>query len=308
MAAGSSPAARKKETNVEYEIRPLTDEEADYIGGKLSGYVRSVAPPRPGAEEEKAVLKIEDNGTVVAGCILKFFQWGWERMLLAALWVDERYRGQGLASMLICEAERLGREKGCYISCLGTLVFQARPLYEKHGYTVFTVNKDFPRGHEGYSLSKRLDRDIPDYIPKNNSAASRFTIRPGTEEDAKVIAAGLDSYTDSFAPDLHEEIPICRKLVDRDGKLVAGIIGGIGCWDELDVDVLWVEEPYRGRGIGSWLLGEFEREAREKGAYAAVIGTFDWQVEFFRKRGYAVVRVQESPAGGYSDYLMIKEF
>ena len=290
---------------MEYEIRPLTGEEAEYIGEKLSGYVRSVAPPRPGAEEEKAVLKIEDSGAVVAGCILKFFQWGWERMLLAALWVDERYRGQGLASMLIREAERLGREKGCYVSCLGTLVFQARPLYEKHGYTVFTVNKDFPRGHEGYSLSKRLDRDIPDYIPKNN-AASRFTIRPGSEEDAKVISAGLGRYTDSFAPDLHEEIPICRKLVDRDGKLVAGIIAGIGCWDEFDVDVLWVEEPYRGRGLGSYLLGEAEREAVEKGAYKLYVTVGDWNAGFFKKNGYAVNGELEDVPRGHSCYEMEK--
>ena len=41
------------------EILPLTDEEAEYVGGRLAEYVRSVAPPRPGAEEDEVVLKIE---------------------------------------------------------------------------------------------------------------------------------------------------------------------------------------------------------------------------------------------------------
>ncbi len=228
-------------------------------------------------------------------------------MLLAILWVDERCRNQGLGSMLIREAERLGREKGCYISCLGTMVFHARGLYEKHGYTVFTTRKDFPRGHEGYSLSKRLDRGVPDYVPRNNAAASRFRAEVGDEEDEKIICDGLDRYTDSFAPDLHEAIPIRKKLVDGDGGFVAGIVAEVGSWNQFDVDVLWVEEPYRGRGLGSYLLRKAEREAVRLGAYKLFASAGDWNVGFFKKNGYAVSGELEDVPRGHSCFELEKQ-
>ena len=273
-----------------YEIQPLTDEEAKTLGGKLAEYVRSVAPPRPDAKEETVVLKIEDDaGRIIGGCIVVLCTWNWDRMLITTLWVDERFRKQGLASMLLREAERIGRERGCTVSCLGTLDFMARGLYEKHGYTVFTTKADCPKGHTGWSLSKRIDLGTPDYVPTNNSGAERYEIRRGAEEDAEAISAGIAGYSRSFVPDEHEEIPIQKKLVDGDGRLIAGIVAEVRCWDQFDVDVLWVEEPFRNQGLGSRLLGEAEREAIGKGATILYASAGDWNVGFFRKKGYTVI-------------------
>jgi hypothetical protein len=38
---------------MDFEVKPLTDEEAEYIGAKLCEYVGSVAPAETTAEEEK---------------------------------------------------------------------------------------------------------------------------------------------------------------------------------------------------------------------------------------------------------------
>ena len=300
-------AAVEKGETMEYEIKPLTPEEAEYIGGKLEEYVRSVAPSGPAAEEEEIVLKIEDGqGNIIAGCVIDLHEWGWDRMLLATLWVDARCRGQGLGSQLIHEAERIGREKDCYISCLGTMVFHARGLYEKHGYTVFTTRKDYPRGKEGYSLAKRLDRGIPDYVPQHNGAEGKYEVRRGTEEDAEVICDGLGRYSDQFAPDLHEKIRIDRKLADADGRLIAGILASVGGWDEFSVDVLWVEEPYRGQGLGSLLLREAEREGIARGAYKLFTSAGDWNAGFFEKNGYAAIGELKDVPRGHSCYEMEK--
>lgn len=288
------------------EILPLTDEEAEYVGGRLAEYVRSVAPPRPGAEEDEVVLKIEEDGAIIAGCVADLCEWNWDRMLLAKLWVDERYRHRGLGSMLIREAERIARERGCYISCLGTLDFQARGLYEKHGYRVFTVRKDYPRGHEGYSMSKRLDSGLPDYVPRHNGAESLYEIKRGTGEDGEVIGEGLGRHGDLFAPDLHDVIPLNRKLVDENGVFIAGIVANVGCWDEFDVEALWVEEPYRNRGLGSYLLGSVEREAAENGAYKLFASAGDWNVGFFKKNGYSVMGELKDVPKGHSCYELEK--
>ena len=291
---------------MQHEINPLTEEEANYILEKFGEYLESEVPADPGTpEEEQLVFRIRnDEGNIIAGCIVNIHEWG--RAVLAELWTDERYRKQGLASMLIHAAERAVKEKGCHIMCLGTMDFMARPLYEKHGYEVFSVSKDFPKGHEGWSLMKRLDPDVPDYVPSNNSAASRYKVEPGTKEDAEIIGNGLEDYNTLYVEDEHDDIPLGKKLVDKDGRLIAGIIGEVDGWNSFDIDVIWVEEPYRNHGLGSFLLREIEREAKENGACIVFANAGDWNAGFFYKNGYTMKGELEDYPKGHSAYELEK--
>ena len=269
-----------------YEIEPLTKEKESLIEKKINEHADSMAPSEPHTEEKRLVFKVTDEeGGIIAGCILNIHSWG--RAVLAQLWTDERFRGQGLGSMLIRRAEQAAREKGCYYLCLGTLDFMARPLYEKHGFSVFTINHDLPRGHVGWSMSKRLDQDAPEYIPTNHSAFERWKVDSGNEEDAKIIDEGLDRYCEKFmAPDENEDVPISRKLVDKDGHLIAAVLAEVDADMSTGVNGVWVEPPYRNYGIGSYLLGEVERVAKEKGSYLLIGNACNWNVDFFFKNGY----------------------
>ena len=76
---------------------------------------------------------------------------------------------------------------------------------------------------------------------------------------------------------------------------------------ERRVEVLWVDEAVRGRGIGSRLLAEAERLAREMGARNAALETFEWQApRFYQKRGYEEVARLEGYAKGFYLALMKK--
>ena len=273
---------------IEYEFKPLTDEEKELIEKKLSEYADSMAPSVPRTEEERFVYKAEDeDGKVIGGCIVNIHKWG--RAVLAQLWVNEQYRHNGIGSMLIRAAEQISKEKGCYYICLGTLDFMARPLYEKHGFKVFTVNHDLPKGHTGWSMAKRLDKNAPDYTPKNNSAEKRYTVKPGGDEDAKTVDEGLDRYCDRFIPpNSNEDIPLNRKLVDADGNIIAAVLAEVDADMSTDIDGVWVEELYRNKGIGSYLLSQVEREAKEKGTYLFIGNACDWNIDFFTKNGYSV--------------------
>ena len=270
---------------MDFELKPLTEEEEELIEKKINEYADSMAPAFPHTEEESLVFKITgDDGGIIGGCVVNIHAWG--RAVLAQLWVDERYRNNGLGSMLIRAAENASREKGCYYLCLGTADYMARPLYEKHGFRVFTVNKDIPKGHECWSLSKRLDKNIPDYIPKNDSASARYKAVPGGSEDAKIIAMGLEEFCVQTVPDNHEYIALSKKLVDKDGRIVAAVIAGVEEDDTADIDGIWVEEPYRGRGVGTYLMGVIERELKKNGAYVILTDGCDWVADFFFKNGY----------------------
>ena len=273
---------------MQYEIKPLTEEEESYVEKKIGEYAYSVAPPEPGTPEpEQMIFRAEDaDGSFAGGCAVNIQEW--VRAVLALLWVEEPHRKHGLGSMLLKTAERAAREKGCHYLCLGTLDFMARGFYEKHGYAVFTVNKDFPKGHEGWSLSKRIDKNSTDYVPTNNSAVTRFTIRPGGKEDVTIIEAGFDRYNSQFTTEGHADIPIGKKLVDPNGNMIAGVIAEVGGWDDCEIGGVWVEEPYRRQGLGSDLLREVEREAKGNGAYVAFTYACDWAAGFFFRNGYTV--------------------
>ena len=278
----------------EYEIRPLAEEEETLIENKINEYADSMAPPNPHTEEEQLVFKAEDEGgNIIGGCVVNVHAWG--RAVLAQLWVDGQYRHHGLGSMLIHTAENAAREKNCYYLCLGTADYMARPLYEKHGFRVFTVNKDIPMGHVSWSLSKRLDKSIPDYIPTNNTSAEKYQVKTGTVEDAEIISKGLEEFCEEVVPDKHEYITLSKKLVDADGGLVAAVISGVNETDECSIDGIWVEERYRRQSIGSWLMGEIEREAKENGAYVITSYCCDWVSAFFFQNGF-------SPRGELLDY------
>ncbi len=285
---------------MEYKIEALTEEEAGYIGEQINGIV----PREVDAEEEKFILKIEnETGEMIGGCIATAYEYHWSRMFLDDLWVDERYRHHGIGSMILREVERIAREKGCRVVTLGTASFMARPFYEKHGYTVFTTLKR-PNGYIGYSLVKYLDRDTPEYVPSDNSGA-RFKLTFGNEDDAERILNGLDAYSAAYVQEC-ETVDYHKKLVDRDGSFAAGVIADADIGESGCIDALYVEEPLRCQGLGTYLLKEAENFAKENGASMVVTNAGDWNVGFFKKNGYLIRGELKDVPRGHNCYELYK--
>ncbi|MBR4490214.1 GNAT family N-acetyltransferase, partial [bacterium] len=241
-------------------ITDLTKEDAEYICEKID----EIVPHEVDKDEEDFVLKIEnENGEIIGGCVATAYEYHWSRMFLNELWVDERYRHHGIGSMILREVERIAREKGCRVVTLGTASYMARPFYEKHGYAVFTTIKT-PNSYISYSLVKYLDRDTPEYVPTNNSG-TRFKLSLGNDDDAEVIEKGLDTYSKAY---VHESktVDYCKKLVDNEGRFAAGVIADTEKGDSGSIVALFVEEPLRRKGLGTYLLKEAEKFAKENGA------------------------------------------
>lgn len=292
---------------MEYEIKPLTPEDAEYIEDRVNECVKLNTPMGHTEDEEELVLKLEnDEGVTIGGSILEFGGCEGAQMQLSMLWVDERYRGKGLGSTLIRESERIATERGCCISRLCTLDFQAPDLYKKHGYTVYAAYEDRPRKHTVYYMSKRLRSDVSAAASKN-ACEMHFTVKLGTEDDAKIIARGLKQHDDLFAPSLHKAISINKKLVDKNGEMIAGIAAGVDGWDGCYIANMYVKQSHRNRGIGSLLFREVEREARENGAYMLVANAFDWNVGFFKKNGCTEAGALKCEPQGHIIYELMKQ-
>lgn len=70
------------------------------------------------------------------------------------------------------------------------------------------------------------------------------------------------------------------------GELVAGLVG-LGFWNGLFIELLWVDEAARGHGIGTSLMRAAESEARKRGWEVCFLSTFTFQApRFYPRLGY----------------------
>jgi GNAT superfamily N-acetyltransferase len=126
------------------------------------------------------------------------------------------------------------------------------------------------------------------------------TILPCTNDNRKTIVNGINQYNLSNVPALADIwTPLEFTAHDDNNNIIGGILGGIGYWNGLEINILWVDEAQRGKGIGKQLLQHIETVAREKGATVAMLDTFDFQAEgFYLKNGYEIIgEVNNFPNG-----------
>jgi len=139
----------------EHESFPIDDrvsdaDEAAVRQGLLAFNERHIGP----SDNRPVRLVARDaNGAVVAG-LLGHTRWGW--LLVDKLWLADAVRGQGLGSRLLAAAESLAIDRGCTGAMLSTFEHQARPFYEKLGYTVFGTLEGYPAGTRQHYLCKQL--------------------------------------------------------------------------------------------------------------------------------------------------------
>jgi GNAT superfamily N-acetyltransferase len=100
-----------------------------------------------------AILLRDESGNAVGGL------WGrtaYDWLFVELLGVPNEMRGTGAGTALMRAAEAIAIERGCIGVWLDTFAFQARPFYEKLGYSVFGELRDHPRGSARYFLMKRF--------------------------------------------------------------------------------------------------------------------------------------------------------
>jgi ribosomal protein S18 acetylase RimI-like enzyme len=89
------------------------------------------------------------------------------------------------------------------------------------------------------------------------------------------------------------------------------ICGGVACYiyrDVLLVDTLWLDDAFRGRGLGSQLMDMAERRGREEACAFAFLDTMNWQARpFYEKRGYRVFHEFQMEGGKYTRFYMRKD-
>ena len=91
------------------------------------------------------------------------------------------------------------------------------------------------------------------------------------------------------------------------GKLVAGINASITAYKILYVSTIFVDEEYRGNGLGKKLMETVENKAIELGVNMIRLDTFDWQgYEFYIKLGYELIGKYRNEIDNFHEYFFLK--
>jgi GNAT superfamily N-acetyltransferase len=140
-------------------------------------------------------------------------------------------------------------------------------------------------------------------------AKPEITIESCEKEDLKTITNGINDYNLSKVKALADVwTPLEFVAKDADGNVLGGILAGIGYWNGLEINILWVQEVHRNLGIGTQLLQHTEKIARKKGAVISMLDTFDFQAEgFYLKMGYQPIgEIPNFPEGHKRIYFSKK--
>lgn len=128
-----------------------SQEDVDQLGRGLTEHALQMVPVK--GFNRIAVFARDEQGALMGG-ISGLVNWNW--LHVAWAWVAEPHRRSGLGSRLLSAFEQAGMERGCTNAHLDTFSYQARPFYERHGYTVYATLEDYPPGHQRYYMRKTL--------------------------------------------------------------------------------------------------------------------------------------------------------
>lgn len=127
-----------------------------------------------------------------------------------------------------------------------------------------------------------------------------------TNDETNYVRNKLIEFNSQQVPNgIYEEINLC--LRNNKEEVIAGLISAV-CWNWMEIDILWVDEDYRGQGYGKRLLENAEQIAKSKNCSFIKLNTFSFQApEFYKKYGYTVIAIIENAPIGSKHYYYKKD-
>ena len=141
-----------------------------------------------------------------------------------------------------------------------------------------------------------------------NAFKPPYEISIATTSEAEVLHNKLDKFNADQLAFKGQMECLLDFIVKDHQSIIAGVRGCFYLEKCLFVNILFVDEKYRHKKLGSLLLNKVETEAKVRGATLAHLDTFDFQAkEFYHKQGYEVFGTLEDCPPGHTRYYMKKK-
>ena len=154
-------------------------------------------------------------------------------------------------------------------------------------------------------------------MAQSRNGPEELRIRKACNEDVGFLndlafrAKASHGYDDAFMAACRQEIAVQpATLIEREVWVAEAsngcIVGFFGLWPpengKSEVDPVYVEPLFHGRGIGSALWRQLERQAKLAGARSVRLDSDPHAVEFYRRMGCSVIG--QSPSGSIRGRLL----
>lgn len=140
--------------NKEYQLQLNPKGSYFEIDQKLFEFNKACVPATQAPEVIPLNYTIKDKGETVAGICADVYIWN--ILYISVFFVEKTHRHQGLGRLLLNKLEEKACQLGVELIHLDTFDFQAKDFYLKHGYEVFGVLEDCPKGHQRFYMRKML--------------------------------------------------------------------------------------------------------------------------------------------------------
>lgn len=127
------------------------------------------------------------------------------------------------------------------------------------------------------------------------------------DSDAKTISKGIIDFNHLKVPDLEPLEAEVKFFVfaKNEESIVIGGVRATCFWNTMHIELLWLSEECRGKGIGKALIDSAENFAIEHNCEKVFVETTSWQAKpFYEKVGYKhIATLNDRPKGHASHYL-----
>jgi GNAT superfamily N-acetyltransferase len=131
-----------------------------------------------------------------------------------------------------------------------------------------------------------------------------------SKEDLQTISQGIQSYNQDHMPDdvVFEKDTRFAVFAKNNSDEVVGGIRATAFWNYCIIELLWLSDEVRGKGIGTKLMSQAEAFALESGFEYIRTETLDFQAKpFYENLGYKVYGQLKDYPKGYTTYCLVKE-
>ncbi|WP_232002631.1 GNAT family N-acetyltransferase [Legionella sainthelensi] len=163
------------------------------------------------------------------------------------------------------------------------------------------LNKNLFVESDVVSTSEKNHLDV--YLPDTN-----YKLEFNAKDSFKIIDQKLFEFNKSCVPSTQKpEVIDINVTIKKGDEIIVVICSEVYTWKILYISVVFVKEQYRNQGLGTILLNEVEKEAKQLGISLIYLDTFDFQAkDFYLKQGYEEFGVLEDCPKSHKRYYMKK--
>jgi GNAT superfamily N-acetyltransferase len=124
------------------------------------------------------------------------------------------------------------------------------------------------------------------------------------------VRAAVETLLEQFMTDrvgAPQREPFALAIVDERSSETLGGLWAMSLWGSFYVNVVFVPEAMRGRGLGTELLRRAEEEARARACWHMWLDTYDFEARpFYERLGFELFGQLQGPAPYYPRHFMRK--